>query len=173
MYDSVKNSLLATALFLLIFGKGFAAERIAFIDSPRVLAYTETSLGLMGDALLLEVNSRIKIFAEALNFDLIVQAVVYASPRMNATDAFLNYVDSKGRAPGNFSAPSPKVGFINAQKLIAAASTKGFRDDKSSIAHLNQLIAQVATSNKIDLVFQEAVWAGNSVDITDQILKIL
>jgi hypothetical protein len=160
-------------IFLIIGGNVFAAERACFIDSGRVLKHAEVSLGLKGDLLLTEVNVRLRKFAQAFEFDLIVQKAVWASPRINVTDTFLNFLDTNGQTPNTFLALAPKFAFVDSGRLTAAARRKGFSDQDIAVVHLNALIAKTAKDLNIDFVFHEAVFASRSIDLTDLIIRSL
>ncbi len=58
---------------------------ILFVDSAKIYSQASRKLGYSGERLRLEINERLRLFAEVLQVDVIFQTAVYASDRVNTT----------------------------------------------------------------------------------------
>ena len=71
---------------------------------------------------------------------------------------------------------------INDLNLALQRRQREFKDDlqvwqaeanSAIIEKANAAVKRVAESENLDMVLQDVVWASKSIDITDQVLKIL
>lgn len=143
---------------------------ILFVDSAKIYSQASRKLGYSGERLRLEINERLRLFAEVLQVDVIFQTAVYASDRVNTTQDFLTFLDTGNIEHIKSAAPQPRIGFVDTRRLLESAKRGGLGDGARAISTLNKLIVSLAQSEKLDLIFQEAVWANPAIDLTERLI---
>ena len=149
-----------------------ALNSAVYIDAGRILGHFSTSSGGQ-DGAVREANAELKRFANKYDLDIIFQRATYVDRRIDVTDKFLGFVSGILYEPFEIRPAGVKVAFVNSKKLFSEAGRRGFSSTEEATKRLNLAIARVAKDDGIDLVFDNAVWAKEAIDVSERVLARL
>lgn len=159
---------------------------VAFVDAIRVVKMLD---GRHSDkqALLVEANRTIRRIAEKGNIDIVFQKAVWVSPRIDITGDVINEIEGKAADYNklrNLSQIPMRLGFVStekvfkdsplaqrAQRRVANEPSLQEQELKSSVEAGNLVIKQIAEVKDFIIIFQEAVYASPSIDITPEVMR--
>lgn len=150
--------------------KAQSGNTAVYVDSARILSHFSRGAASNQESVIREANSELKRFASAYQIDVIFQRATYVSRRVDVTEKFIGFV---GGASYNYLDVRPasiRVAFVDSKRLFDEATRRGFRSSEDAAKRLNLAISQLAEEEKIDLVFDNAVWAGRAIDISERVL---
>lgn len=144
---------------------------LVFIDTKTILRDSEpVRSGKSQSEVIALANTVIKQFADRHKVGLVLQEVVYASPRVNITSKVLDALAGL-RNDEEFEIPQLRVGFVKTRELLSVASSRWDleQSDPTLIEKLNEVLRRTAMDHNVDLIFQEAVYVSASADITSAV----
>ena len=154
---------------------GTPSAALVFIDTKTILRDSEPARnGRSQSEVIALANAAIKQVAERYQLGMVFQDVVYASPRAKITNEVLGVLAGL-RIDEKFEIPQLRVGFLKTRDILATASSAwGLQQtDPSLITKVNNAIREVAETRGVDLIFQEAVYASQAVDVTRAIINAI